>query len=594
MSDTSPARGTRSTTLMRLVPVAAVALIFAGAALAIFSEAHFKSQKIREARALTRILAASVTAALVFDDAQTAQEYVDALRANEEVRAVVLFGPDGEQVASYQRAGARPLPTFPARSRPRFEANSLTIETPVEADGQYLGDVYMRLQTEPFDRRILRYGGIMLLMVMGALLVLVLGSSQAAMARANRELERRAAALAEANAQLQTHMEEREKAQEALRQSQKMEAIGQLVGGVAHDFNNILTAIINSLESLRRRMPGQREVTTYVAPALQAAHRGAGLIRELMVFSRKEALEPTVLDVNDAVNEVLQIVERGLPESVRLKLNRTAEQPYILADPTQFQTALLNLILNARDAMPEGGEVSITTDITSRRTGEETELQPYVCVAVSDTGSGISEENLSRIFEPFFTTKEIGKGTGLGLSQVFGFMNSVGGEIEVDSRVGEGSTFRLLFPLQSAEDFRPAPEAAEDAPEVEHEQLDAAGRTLLFVEDNLLVALSSVDPLESEGFIVYQASRGSRALEILEEHPEVDLMITDIGLPEMNGHDLVARARERRPDLKVIFVTGYDATDVAERTRLDSRTMVLKKPYDVDTLINRIAAILNA
>jgi signal transduction histidine kinase len=576
---------------MRLVPVAAICLILAGAAMTIFSETHFKSQKIREASALTRILAASVTAALIFNDDQTAQEYVDALSANQEVQGVVLFGPDGAVVASYQRAGAKPLPDGPRNAAPSFESNRLSIEMPVAADGQRLGTVYLRLLTEPLERRIFRYGGIMLLVVMGALLVVVLGSSQAAMARANRELEKRATELAQANAQLKTHMEEREKAQEALRQSQKMEAIGQLVGGVAHDFNNILTAIINSLETLQRRMAAHEAVNTYVSPALQAARRGGALIGQLMVFSRKEPLEARVLDANAAVDEVLRIVERSLPESIGLTLHREGEAPFILADPAQFQTALLNLILNARDAMEFGGKVRISTGIVEGDAGDGAKARRHACVAVSDTGSGIAEEDMSRIFEPFFTTKGIGKGTGLGLSQVFGFMNAVEGDIEVDSRPGEGTTFRLLFPLQSADQLQPAPPVVPEAAPAPGAP-DGTGRTLLFVEDDFLVTLASVEPLEEEGFTVYKASRGSGALKLLQGHPEIDLMVTDIGLPEMNGHDLVARARADRPDLKVIFVTGYDATDVAARTRLDARTLVLKKPYDVRSLINRIAGIL--
>jgi CheY-like chemotaxis protein len=386
-------------------------------------------------------------------------------------------------------------------------------------------------------------------------------------------------------------MEEREKAQEALRQSQKMEAIGQLVGGVAHDFNNILTAIINSLETLQRRMAAHEAVNTYVSPALQAARRGGALIGQLMVFSRKEPLEARVLDANAAVDEVLRIVERSLPESIGLTLHREGEAPFILADPAQFQTALLNLILNARDAMEFGGKVRISTGIVEGDAGDGVEARRHACVAVSDTGSGIAEEDMSRIFEPFFTTKGIGKGTGLGLSQVFGFMNAVEGDIEVDSRPGEGTTFRLLFPLQNADQLQPAPPVVPEAAPAPGAP-DGTGRTLLFVEDDFLVTLASVEPLEEEGFTVYKASRGSGALKLLQGHPEIDLMVTDIGLPEMNGHDLVARARADRPDLKVIFVTGYDATDVAARTRLDARTLVLKKPYDVRSLINRIAGIL--
>jgi nitrogen-specific signal transduction histidine kinase/CheY-like chemotaxis protein len=409
------------------------------------------------------------------------------------------------------------------------------------------------------------------------------------MARANRELALRADALTDANAQLKTHMEEREKAQEVLRQSQKMEALGHLVGGVAHDFNNILTAIINNLELIRNHGTTGKAAEGRIESASAAALRGAGLIRQLMVFSRNEALEPRFLDAGAAIGDVLRMVEGSLPGNVVLDRAPSAEPAVVLADPAQLQTALLNVIFNARDAMPEGGTIRIETGTATRR-GEGGDAS-FAVITVADTGSGIAPGDLPHIFEPFFTTKDVGKGTGLGLSQVFGFVKGAGGDIEVESEEGKGTTIRLLFPLHPASAL---PEKVTKPQPMLEEKDESHGGTVLFVEDDPFVAYASVDLLEESGFTVLSASRAKEALELLPQHDEVDLLITDIGLPEMNGHDLVAEARRAQPDLRVLFITGYDATSVAERTKLDTRTTILKKPYDPGALVQKVHAILEA
>ncbi|HET6469261.1 MAG TPA: ATP-binding protein [Geminicoccaceae bacterium] len=398
----------------------------------------------------------------------------------------------------------------------------------------------------------------------------------------------RTAELDRAYRRLEAESLQREQAQAALRQSQKMEAVGQVTGGVAHDFNIILTAIVNNLE-LVRVAPIEPAAERQIMGALQAARHGAGLVQQLLAFARKQPVQPRPVDLNELVGSLLVLIEHSCPEKVTLRIELAPDLRATRIDPGQMQTALLNLVVNARDAMTDGGSLTMTTRNVRVAADGAAQLPPgdYVCLAVADTGTGMSPEVTGRIFEPFFTTKGIGKGTGLGLSQVYGFVRQMGGDVVVESAVGRGTTMRLYLPItdELAEPLAAAaPEPA--AP--------TRAATILLVEDDILVNVATVQTLESMGYRVFDAQDANGALVILAERSDIDLMITDIGLPGISGHQLAIEARRLLPQLRILFVTGYDRTSLAERIVADERVDYLGKPYqshDLARAIDRLLAV---
>jgi nitrogen-specific signal transduction histidine kinase/CheY-like chemotaxis protein len=378
-----------------------------------------------------------------------------------------------------------------------------------------------------------------------------------------------------------------EETREALHQAQKMEALGQLTGGIAHDFNNVLTVIINSLEATRSATEKDAKTRKRLDRALQAARNGAALVQQMLVFARRGPLQVAPADINKIVVAAVGMFRRSCPEAIEVSTDLGPHVRSATADATQVQAAILNLLVNARDAMPAGGRLTVRT--LNTRLDAPAHLAPgdYVTVAITDTGEGMTPDVLARAFEPFFTTKEIGKGTGLGLSMVYSAMQQMAGDVAIESRPGEGTTVRLLLPAAA----RPPLErrvAAERPPAVKLPE--ASPVTLLYVEDDPLVSLATLDLLEGAGYTVHAAPEAERALTILDEHPEIDLMVTDIGLPGMDGHTLAAEARRRRPDLKLVFLTGYDRSgplaDLA-----DARTAYLGKPYPEAELLNAVTRL---
>jgi PAS domain S-box-containing protein len=380
---------------------------------------------------------------------------------------------------------------------------------------------------------------------------------------------------------------------QALHQAQKMEALGQLTGGIAHDFNNILTAIINSLE-LVRAAPGTGGAgAPRLDRALKAARNGAALVQQLLVFARKQPAQAEPADINAIVRATLTMLSRSASENIAVVAELAADLKWARVDPTQLQTAILNLAVNARDAMPAGG---ILTMSTANVPPESAPAGPHraggwVSITVSDTGVGMTPEVRARAFEPFFTTKELGKGTGLGLSMVYSAMRQVGGDVSIASEPGKGTSVRLLLPA-----IDPPAAARGDAAAPPLAAAPAPGTTLLYVEDEALVRLATVDLLESAGYTVLHAADAERGLALLERHSEVRVLVTDIGLPGMNGHALAAAARRARPGLKVVFLTGYDrnraglpaGTGAQPR---DAATRYLDKPYLQDDLFRALAEL---
>ena len=385
-----------------------------------------------------------------------------------------------------------------------------------------------------------------------------------------------------------------EVAREALRQSQKMEAVGQLTGGLAHDFNNLLTGISGSLELMQTRMGQGRfdDVECYIAVAQKAAGRAAALTHRLLAFSRRQTFAPKPTDVNALIAGMEDLIRRTVGPSI--ELTTVAEQALwpALVDPSQLENALLNLCLNARDAMPDGGRIIIETSNSwlnhSATQQNEVPDGEYLSLCVSDTGTGMPEDVIARVFEPFFTTKPIGEGTGLGLSMIYGFAQQSGGQVRVSSTVGEGTTVCIHLPRHLGDATGDA--QARTLPAMPRSQQD---ETVLVVDDEPSVRMLVADILEELGYTALQAVDGASGLSVLQSDVRIDLLITDVGLPGgMNGRQMADAARIARPRLSVLFITGYAETAVLGAGQLAPGMAVLTKPFGIDAMAARIREMI--
>jgi len=571
-----------ATRIPRLAQIAMILLVVAGVAIAAFSEHLYQEQRAREASVQAQILADSVSAALAFDDAAAAQDHVDALAANPDVAFAGAYDSSGVLVAALTREGQTP-PARVAVHPPRLENGNVAVTTRVAESGTPLGLVHLRLAIEPWPRRLARYAGVALLFGMALIAVVVLGAAQGALAKANVELRDQATDLADAYAKLQDEIDERRRAEEALRQSQKMEAIGRLTGGVAHDFNNLLMVASSGLELMERTDDPKRRARL-MDSIRQAVERGASLTNQLLAFSRHSPLKTEVIDLKRRIEGMRDLLERSLREDIGVRLLLPADLWPIEADPNQLEVAVLNIAVNARDAMPHGGVITIRAENVG-----DLEVGPrggdYVRLSVRDSGVGMDAETVLRVFEPFFTTKALGKGTGLGLSQVFGFSKACGGDVRIDSEPGKGSTVTLLLPRS-----KDMPSAAV-APEPAAKAASAKGAILL-VEDDDSVAEMASDLLKSLGYRVNRAANATSALEILEARADFDLVFSDMLMPgDMGGIDLARELASRRPDLPVVLTTGF--SEAAAEARREGLPLLLK-PYRIGELADIIGGALTA
>jgi two-component system cell cycle sensor histidine kinase/response regulator CckA len=378
-----------------------------------------------------------------------------------------------------------------------------------------------------------------------------------------------------------------------------MQAVGQLAGGIAHDFNNLLTAMIGFCDLLLlRHRPGEQSFAD-IMHVKQSANRGANLVRHLLAFSRQQTLQPKVVNVTDVLGEQANLLRRVLGERVELKMVHGRDLGKVWVDEGELEHVIMNLAMNARHAMPEGGALSIRTaplvlEKSLRRGTETVPPGEYVQIEVEDTGTGIPEDIIDRIFDPFFTTKEVGSGTGLGLSRVYGIVKQTGGFVFVDSKTGKGTTFRILLPRHEAERDAGAG-AAEAAPAAElPADLTGVG-TVLVVEDEDPVRLFAARALRNKGYRVLEAKSPESALELLEEQgSKIDLMITDVVMPRMDGPTLVARVRERIPNLRVLYISGYAEEAVTERIAVAGDAYFLPKPFSLAQLAARVKEVMLA
>jgi two-component system NtrC family sensor kinase len=411
---------------------------------------------------------------------------------------------------------------------------------------------------------------------------------------------RRTRREASAYTQLRHEVTRREQTELALHQAMKMEAVGRLTGGIAHDFNNLLTAILGNVDlALRRTGDGDERLKRSLSSARQASERAASLVQRLLAFSRQHPQEVKAVDVNRLVQDMSELLRRTIGETITVETVLAGGLWKTAIDPNQLENAILNLAINARDAMKEGGRLTIETANTYldeayvAANGPDLTAGQYVMLAISDTGSGMGPEVIERAFEPFFTTKPTGAGTGLGLSMVYGFVKQSGGHVKIYSETGEGTSIKLYLPRLAdesrVEPWIPVNHAKENA--------DIASKRpekILLVEDDEEVNRFSSEILRDEGYQVISTHEGASGLRLLDANPDIRLLFTDVVLPGgMNGRELADEARRRRPDLKVLFTTGYTRNAIIHQGRLDADVDLLTKPFTSEALARKVRQILD-
>ena len=566
-------------------------LLLVGGGIVMYTEQSYQEAKTQQADAQSRVLASTVTAALAFDDRKAAREYVNALAVDPQIRVAAVYDPKGNPFAVYARSTADAAPRAATLAGPRIDGDQLMVGVPVRQGSTTLGSVYLQMGIDPISRRLERYGILALLVAMASLIFVLLGIAQRRLADANGRLRRQGLDLAAANENLRAQIAERERVEGVLRQAQKMEAMGQLTGGIAHDFNNLLQVIMGNLEVLqRRKLVTSDDATRMIASARRGAERAATLTQRLLAFARRQPLDPKPFDVNKLVNGMSELLHRTLGEAIRIETVQAGGIWRVHADANQLENALLNLAVNARDAMDSGGKLTIETAnvLLDERYADANEIPAgqYVMIAVSDTGQGMTDEVAAKAFEPFFTTKDVGKGSGLGLSQVYGFIKQSGGHAKIYSEPGQGTTIKLYLPRFARGDDA---ETAVPAPASPRGQAD---RLILVVEDDEDVRAHGVAMLKELGYAVIEAADGAEALRVLEANHEVRLLFTDVGLPgPFNGRQLADEARRRSPALEVLFTTGYARNAIVHHGRLDPGVDLITKPFTFAALASKVHAI---
>ena len=551
----------------------ALLILLGGIAVIAQNESTYDRARTEQTQGLSDVLAASTAAAVDFDDPAAAQQAVDAFAVNNQVRMIAVYRHDGAAIAGYDRSG-RPVPSS-ISALPDARANVIRVTSPIVQAGQHIGTVYLDIDREAPARRISRYLVISVLFVLAALVVVALGLAQGQLRRVNRELAGRAEALTQANVLLEEQIEERAKAEEQLRQSQKMQALGQLTGGIAHDFNNQLTVIQGSADMLTRPGLAEEKRIRFAQAIVQSATNAASLTSQLLAFARRQPLKPERLDLNTLIRDMRDLLDRTMGERVRIVTDLSPVACRVEVDRAQLQSAVLNVASNARDAMA-AGEGTLT--IRTRDLGLDEDGKHFVALDISDSGGGMAPEVMDRIFEPFFTTKGTGQGTGLGLSQVYGFATQSGGEVKAVSEPGKGTTISLVLPCVDAALSQPVEAAAAGSGA-------QPSATILVVEDNEDVGAFAETLLTELGHRVTRAATGEEALEIARRK-RFDIVLSDVVMPGMGGIKLAEALAREQPQLPVVLATGY-SQDIVEGGS-GGRPVILK-PYRLATLSEALA-----
>ncbi|HEY2710350.1 MAG TPA: response regulator [Caulobacteraceae bacterium] len=556
-----------------LIWAGAVMLVAASISLAAREEAIHSQQALQQAEAQTDVLAGSVSAALAFNDKPAMHQYLAALMRNPQVAAAGIYGPQGRQLAVQTHLGADPPPEVLIPGDTMRTLGRVVVARPVIEQGQALGTAYLQTTPDTLAGFAARHTALVILTGLALLLLSF--------------VTRAASRLARANARLSEEMKARAAAEEAFRQSQKLEALGQLTGGIAHDFNNLLQAIYGAFELVLGKAEDPKTVRRWARNGLEAAERGASLTRQLLAFSRQQKLETKPVVVAEALQRMGDLLARTLGPNVQLVFDLDTDRLTAMSDPTQIELAVMNLAVNARDAMPGGGQLTVRT----RRVRIEGDavLPPgwYLELQVADTGEGMAPHVMDRAFDPFFTTKALGKGTGLGLAQVYGVARQAGGDARIGDNPGGGAAVTLL--LREA----PAPaEAAAVSGPAAAPTTAAAPATVLLVDDDDAVRGVVRGGLEMRGFTVLDASSGEAALTMTADvAPQI--AVIDYAMPGMDGAETAERLRQRLPRLPIILASGHADTAAVERALGGSAT-VLRKPFDINALSDAVTRLLAA
>ena len=561
----------------RSAPVAifgvAMLIVLFGIAVIMQTDNGYRDARVDFAQSQAQLLAVSVGAAVDFNDPAAAQEAVNPLHVISSIRTAAVYDRQGHLITGYDRFGE----TVPAVEQAIASPNPLVIRAsaPVEMRGQRIGTAYIQLDRQPLWRRVSRYGTLTALIAAAALIVIGLGFAQRALRNANRELGKRAEALAQANELLEEQVAQRTQAEDQLRQSQKMQALGQLTGGIAHDFNNQLTVIQGAADMLCRKDITDAKRIRFAQAIVQSSTNAASLTSQLLAFARRQPLTPEWLDLNDLISQMDDLLDRTMGERIKVVTDLTAPCR-VEVDRAQLQSAILNIASNARDAMPDGGTLTIAT-----KNFAESDGQPRVAIEIADTGEGMDPATIDRIFEPFFTTKGTGQGTGLGLSQVYGFATQSGGDVKVESQPGKGTALTLILPCVEATGETTPRDAA-----VELAEQPVAD--ILVVEDNEDVGAFAEAMLSELGHRVTRASSGEEALDLVRKQT-FDVVLSDVVMPGMGGLKFADAVAVERPTLPVVLATGY-SQEIAEAGS-GGRTVILK-PYRLATLSQALATAM--
>jgi signal transduction histidine kinase len=571
------------------IPIAAILgaglLIVAGVTIAALNEKGYWQRRVDSLAAQGEVLAATVEPALLFLDPAAARDAVSALKANPDVEVAGVYDAQGVLVARFGRGGATPPAIAPAAGHTRTE-NQVIVAVPVRHEGQAIGEVYLRTAAEPLHALVGRHAGTLLLLATSVIVVALLQAVQLALTRAGRETETRARELASANAALQEQVQRREFAEEALRQAQKMETLGRLTGGIAHDFNNLLQGVQGALDIIARSPENTRKVARWSAAGLEAAERGARLTAQLLAFSRAQKLELRPIDVAEVTGRLGQLLPSSLGPGVKVVFDLEENDMPVIADSTQLELAVLNLCINARDAMPNGGEITIRTRRAHLTNDPELRAGDYLLLSVSDNGVGMPADVRAHAFEPFFTTKGVGKGTGLGLAQVYGIAKQAGGVARIESAPEEGTTVTIYLPPAEVTQAAAAAEAVAPAPAA------GGGALILVVDDDAGVRDYVVEVLEGLGYATLAAEDGPTGLAVLDRET-VDLVVLDYAMPGMTGAEMAQQALKARPGLPILFASGYAETEALEGVS-GRPVRLLRKPFQAERLAEAVHEALTA
>jgi signal transduction histidine kinase len=568
MSRRDPERGR-----VAVLWIGAVLLVAASMALAFRQEVAHRDDVLHAAEAQTDVLAGSVSAALAFDDQDAMRQYLEALARNPQVAAAGIYGPAGQRLAIRTQPGAPPPPAFIAAPPTAQSHGAAEVARVVTEQGQRQGFVYLRTEPEGISDFIGRHTGLVILTVLALLLL----------AFTTRAAQR----LASANARLSEEIEARAAAEDALRQSQKLEALGQLTGGIAHDFNNLLQAIHGAFELIQSRAGDLDTVRRWAKNGLEAADRGASLTRQLLAFSRQQKLELKPLIVAETLEGMRDLLGRTLGPRIELIFDLDRDRVPVMTDATQLELAVMNLAVNARDAMPDGGRLTLRSREVHIDGDAVLPAGRYLELQVIDTGQGMPLHVMHRAFDPFFTTKSVGKGTGLGLAQVYGVARQAGGDARIVSAPDGGTTVTMLFRGGSGEVAAAAPPAPPE-PRV----APGPAATVLLVDDDEAVRGVVRGGLEMRGFTVLEADSGEAALAMAGA-AKPQIAVIDYAMPGMDGAQTAEGLRRILPKLPIILASGHADTAAVERA-LGGHATVLRKPFDISVLSETLTRLLAA